>query len=98
EVKIYMAYVDQQHLNGADHTVAHTAQGKAMFNRKVLKSYTGEVIFNEGQLVQVYANALDFTMASVHKLQSQWSAPRHVVTKVGNSYTLATLEGFPLSG
>lgn len=69
EVDIHMAYVNQQHLDGVDHTVSHTTRRKATFNRKVLKSHSGEVIFEEGQLVQVYTNALDFTMAAARKLQ-----------------------------
>lgn len=98
EVDVHMAYVDQQRLDGTDHTVAHSIRRKDAFDRKVLRLHTGEVIFETGQLVQVYANALEFTMVSTHKLQPRWSAPRRVVDRIGNSYTLDTLEGFPLNG
>jgi len=41
---------------------------------------------------------MDMTMASSRKLTPRWSAPRQVVSKIGNSYTLTSLEGFPLGG
>jgi hypothetical protein len=39
---------------------------------------------------------MDMTVASSRKLTPRWSAPRRVVSKAGNSYTLTTLEGFPI--
>lgn len=89
EVNVHMAYVEQQRIDGADHTAKHTVRRKAVFDRRVNKSHAGEVIFETDQLVQVYANALDFTLASSRKLQPRWSAPRRVITRVGNSYTSA---------
>jgi hypothetical protein len=98
EVNIHMAYVDQQWLDGANHTAAHSMRQKDTFDKKVVQSYAGEVIFKPGQLVQVYANAMEMTLASTRQLTPRWSAPRQVVSKVGNSYTLTSLEGFPVKG
>ena len=50
------------------------------------------------QLVQVYDNSLDTTLSTTCKLLPQWSAPRRIVQRAGNSYTLRTLEGFPVPG
>ncbi|KIK78584.1 hypothetical protein PAXRUDRAFT_61220, partial [Paxillus rubicundulus Ve08.2h10] len=53
----------------------HTAKRKTASDRKVLNSTPGEVVFNGGQLVQVYDNALDTTLSTMHKLLPLWSAP-----------------------
>ncbi|KIK47919.1 hypothetical protein CY34DRAFT_798788 [Suillus luteus UH-Slu-Lm8-n1] len=37
-------------------------------------------------------------MASSRKLVPKWSAPRRVVSRISNSYTLTSLEGFPING
>jgi len=97
-ISIQMAYVEQQRLDGADHAAHHAIRRKNVFDRRVLRSRTGEVIFEPGHLVQVYNSPAQATLATVRKLQPQWSAPRCVASRVGNSYTLTTLEGFPLSG
>jgi transposase InsO family protein len=98
EVNVHMAYVDQQRLDGASHIAAHATKRKSVFDKKVLRSHAGEVIFEPGQLVQVYANATEMTMASSKKLIPRWSAPRRVVSRISNSYTLTSLEGFPING
>ena len=71
---------------------------KAAFDHKVLRTNAGEVIFTEDQLVQVYDNSLDTTLSTTCKLLPQWSAPRRIVQRGGNSYMLKTLEGFPVLG
>ncbi|KAG2739640.1 hypothetical protein P692DRAFT_201673688, partial [Suillus brevipes Sb2] len=81
EVNVHMAYVDQQRLDGASHIAAHATKRKSVFDKKVLRSHAGEVIFEPGQLVQVYANATEMTMASSKKLIPRWSAPRRVVSR-----------------
>jgi hypothetical protein len=98
EVSVQMAYVDQQRLDGASHAASHTTKRKATFDKRVLQSHAGEVIFESGQLVQVYVNATEMTMVSSKKLVPRWSAPRRVASRFGNSYTLTTLEGFPING
>jgi transposase InsO family protein len=98
ETNVHTAYVAQQRLDAADHTVAHALKCKAIFDRRVHRSKAREVLFSPGQLVQVYANELDSTFKTSRKIIPQWSAPRRIATRRGNSYTLATLEGFPIPG
>ncbi|KAG2059595.1 hypothetical protein BDR06DRAFT_828282, partial [Suillus hirtellus] len=81
DIKVHMAYVEQQCLDGADQVVSHANQCKASFDRRVFKSCAGEVIFETGQLVQIYANALDMTLASSRKLQPRWLVPRRIMSK-----------------
>ena len=69
-----------------------------MFNRKVLQTNAGEVVFETDQLVQVYDNSLDITLSTTCKFLPRWSAPQRIVQRAGNSYTLKTLEGFPVPG
>ncbi|KIK82955.1 hypothetical protein PAXRUDRAFT_153359, partial [Paxillus rubicundulus Ve08.2h10] len=59
--------------------VLHATKHKAAFDHKVLCSSAGEVIFEEGELTQVYNNTLDLTLANTHKLLPRWSAPRQIV-------------------
>ena len=93
-----MVYIDQQCLDGTNCTVLHATKRKAAFDRKVQHTNAGEVIFTQDQLVQVYDNSLSTTLSTTRKLLPQWSAPRHIVQRVGNSYMLQTLEGFPVPG
>ena len=63
DVTIQTAYIDQQRLDGASRTTLHAVKRKAAFDRKVLQMNAGEVIFETDQLVQVYDNSLDITVA-----------------------------------
>ena len=54
EIKNQLAYVEQQELDGYSQIVAHANRRKAVFNRHVWKKSPGEVIFKQGNLVQVY--------------------------------------------
>jgi hypothetical protein len=94
----HMAYTMQQRLDGYSEAVRHAIRRKATFDRKVLKSRGGEVIFQKGQLVQVYRNDLANTLSTDRKLQPMWSQPRRVVERILNSYILETLEGRRLDG
>ncbi|KAG6906937.1 hypothetical protein DXG01_011296 [Tephrocybe rancida] len=71
---------------------------KATFDKRVLAETKEEVVFREGELVQVYRNDLDYTFKTEHKLLPKWSFPRRIVNRFVNSYTLATLAGKPISG
>ncbi|KIJ06548.1 hypothetical protein PAXINDRAFT_60016, partial [Paxillus involutus ATCC 200175] len=53
----------------------HAIARKAIFDRRVLRSKAGEVVFKTGELVQVYDNALDNTLSTARKLLPRWSAP-----------------------
>ena len=98
DVDVQMAYIDQQRFDGFSHAIEHAAKRKAIFDRGVASRKPGEVIFNKGNLVQVYANEWDHTFRTERKLVPRWSAPRRVAERRQNSYTLETLEGFPISG
>lgn len=98
EVDVQIAYINQQHLNAADHMALHATKCKAAFDCIVKQSKAGEVVFKKDQLVQVYNSFQDNTMSTSRKLLPQWSTPCHVVECTRNSYHLATLEGFPMGG
>ena len=61
-----------------------------------MNKHPGEVIFEPGDLVQVYRSDLAYTFSSTRKLLPRWSAPRKVVSRNRNSYRLETVEGVPL--
>lgn len=98
DLNIHSAYVSQQHLDGVSQMEDHAHQRKAAFDKKVLARAPKEVIFKPGQLVQVYRSDLDYTFSTLRKLEPKWSAPRRVVSRMRNSYKLATLENLPIGG
>jgi hypothetical protein len=61
DTPIHIAYVNQQQLDGYEEAVRHAIKRKAAFNKRVLQNALREIIFNQGQLVQVYQNHLDYT-------------------------------------
>jgi hypothetical protein len=97
-IALQMAYIDQQRLDGYSQMVDHAHKRKAEFDAKVHSRAPREVIFRAGWLVQVYRSDLDYTFKSIRKIEPKWSAPRRVVSRTRNSYTLETLEGLPISG
>ena len=98
DVDTQMAYIDQQRFDGFAHTVEHASKHKIAFDRKVTDHTLGEVIFAHGDLVQIYANEWDFTFRTECKLVPRWSAPQRIVARRQTSYSLETLEGFPIVG
>jgi hypothetical protein len=75
QVGVHQAYVQQQCLDGYAHTMEHAAQRKSAFDKRLLAKFPREVIFEPGQLVQVYCNDLTFTFKSERKLLPRWSLP-----------------------
>ena len=71
---------------------------KTRFDRRVLDSKEGEVIFEKGQLVQIYRNDLAKSIGTERKLTPMWSEPHRVSERILNSYKLETLNGQPLDG
>jgi hypothetical protein len=71
---------------------------KAAFNRKVLGSMGGEVIFKPGELIQVFRSDLTKTVSNERKLTCRWSEPHRVLRCLLNSHTLETVEGFAMDG
>ncbi|KIK35306.1 hypothetical protein CY34DRAFT_26647 [Suillus luteus UH-Slu-Lm8-n1] len=98
DVHVHSAYVSQQRTDALANAVAHAVKRKAAFDRKVISGPQGEVVFEPGQLVQIYASDIDNNFKSSHKIIPRWSAPHRIVSKHTNSYTLETLEGFPIGG
>lgn len=96
--QVHSAYVAQQRTDALANNITNTLRRKAAFNRRVLASDAGEIVFNTGQLVQTYASDIDGNFATARKILPRWSAPRRVIRKRGNSYQLSTLEGFPMAG
>jgi hypothetical protein len=71
---------------------------KTRFDRRVLGSTDGEVVFEKGQLVQIYRSDMAKNISSERKLALMWSEPHRVSERLLNSYKLETLEGQPLDG
>ena len=93
-----MAYVAQQRLDGYAEMVAHAIKRKSTYDKRVLRRKPGEVIFSKGQLVQIYRSDLDYTFKTERKLLPKWSSPQRVVSRNLNSYSLAKLDGSPITG
>lgn len=95
---MHIAYAAQQRLDGYSEAVQHAMQRKTRFDRQVLDSKEGEIVFEKGQLVQIYRNDLAKSIGSERKLTPMWTEPHRVSEKLLNSYKLKTLDGQPLEG
>jgi transposase InsO family protein len=98
DAAIHMVYAEQQRLDGYAGRVEYAIGRKAAFDRKVLGSRAGEVIFDVGQLVQVFRSDLTHTMSNERKLTVKWSEPHRVRQRLLNSYILETVEGILMDG
>ncbi|PPQ92619.1 hypothetical protein CVT25_007819 [Psilocybe cyanescens] len=98
EVLLHSAYVNQQRLDGYSQMVENAYRRKGAFDKKVEARAPREVVFEPGQLVQVYRSDLDYTYKAIRKLEPKWSAPRRVVSRGKNSYKIETLEGLAIGG
>jgi hypothetical protein len=95
---VHMDYVDQQRLDGYAGRVAYALGRKAAFDRKILGSRAGEVIFKPGELVQVFRSDLAKTVSNDRKLTCQWPEPHRITQCWLNSYILETTGGLPMDG
>lgn len=98
DVAAQISYAVQQNLDGYAAAVAHALRHKHVFDRRVLASHPGEVIFKPGSLVQVRNSALELTLKTSRKMLPQWSAPRRIAQQLVNSYRLTHLDDSPISG
>ena len=98
EVNLHMAYVEQQNLDGQSQTVIHANKRKAVFDQNVLKKHPKEIIFKQGELVQVHRTELNFTHSTTWKLTPQWSPPFQITLCIRNAYKLETLNGSTAKG
>lgn len=96
DVRQHQVYFQQQRQDSYAHSLEHAAKRKAAFDKTLLAKHPGEVIFEAGQLVQVYCTDLTYTFKSIRKLLPRWSPPRRVVSRDRNSYQLETTAGVPL--
>ncbi|KAJ7622610.1 hypothetical protein DFH06DRAFT_905815, partial [Mycena polygramma] len=78
---VHMDYVDQQRLDAHAGRVAYAAGRKAAFDRKVMGSRAGEVVFKPGELVQVFCSDLARTVSNDRKLTCRWSEPHRVTQR-----------------
>lgn len=93
-VHVHSAYVAQQHLDALANRVVNSLRRKAAFDKQVLLSHAGHIIFETGQLVQVYASDVEGNFKSSRKIIPRWSAPWRITSHWTNSYALETLEGW----
>ena len=98
DFEMHMTYAAQQRLDGYSEAVKHAMDRKTRFDRRVVESKEGEVMFEKGNLVQTYRNDLAKSISTERKLMSMWSEPRRVAERMLNSYKLETLEGQLLEG
>jgi hypothetical protein len=94
----HMAYAAQQRLDGYAEAIRHAMDRKTRFDRRILDSAEGEVVFEVGQLVQIFRSDLAKSISSERKLAPMWSEPHRISERLLNSYKLETLEGQPLDG
>lgn len=76
EAHVHSAYVSQQRNDALANAVANAIKRKAVFSRRVVSEHQGEVVFEPGQLVQVYASDIDSNFKASRKIIPRWSAPR----------------------
>jgi hypothetical protein len=84
-------------LDGFDNIMRHAGKRKKWFDRRVERK-GGEVIFEKGQLVQIFCSDMTYTFSARKKIIPMWSEPVRVVEREGASYKLEELDGTPLKG
>ncbi|RDX46166.1 hypothetical protein OH76DRAFT_1314980, partial [Lentinus brumalis] len=77
----HIMYVAQQRLDGYNEAVRHAEKRKKAFDKRVIQSKAGSVMFKVDSLVQVYRSDLDYTFRTERKLLPKWSRPHRVVKR-----------------
>jgi hypothetical protein len=98
DVDTQQAYAGQQRFDGYARAVRHGAARKAAFDRRVLESKAGEVIFEAGDLVQVLDPKYKKTILTSKKILPEWSGAFRVKEHLLNSYVIETIYGQELDG
>ncbi|KIK11834.1 hypothetical protein PISMIDRAFT_121989 [Pisolithus microcarpus 441] len=98
QASAHMAYAAQQWLDGYDEAVRHASKWKRAFDQRILSKQLGEVIFEKGQLVQIYRSDTDYTFKTDQKLIPKWLVPHRVTKWLWNAYKLEMLQGMKLTG
>jgi hypothetical protein len=74
----HMAYAAQQRLDGYSEAVKHAWDRKTRFDRRVLDSKEGEVVFEKGHLVQIFRSDVAKFIGTERKLMPLWSEPHRI--------------------
>jgi hypothetical protein len=98
DVDIQQAYAGQQRFDGYARAVKHSVARKAAFDRRVLGSNAGEVVFAAGDLVQVLDPKYKKTFLNSKKILPEWSGAFRIKERLLNSYIIETIYGQELSG
>ncbi|KAJ6522848.1 hypothetical protein B0H10DRAFT_1642305, partial [Mycena sp. CBHHK59/15] len=73
DIDIQQTYAGQQRFDGYARAVKHGVARKAAFDRRVLDSKAGEVVFAPGDLVQVLDPKYKKTFLTSKKILPEWS-------------------------
>ncbi|KAJ7209813.1 hypothetical protein B0H12DRAFT_984945, partial [Mycena haematopus] len=73
DVDVQHAYATQQRFDGYARAVKHGVSRKEAFDRRVLDSKVGEVVFAPGDLVQVLDPKYKKTFLTSKKILPEWS-------------------------
>ncbi|KAF8195133.1 hypothetical protein K438DRAFT_2126860 [Mycena galopus ATCC 62051] len=98
DIDVQQAYAVQQRFDGYSHAVTHGVARKAAFDRRVLDSKAGEVVFTPGDLVQVLDPKYKKTFLTLKKILPEWSGAFRIKERLLNSYIIETIYGQELSG
>jgi hypothetical protein len=98
DIDIQQTYAGQQRFDGYAHAVRHGTARKAVFDRRVLESKAGEVIFEAGDLVQVLDPKYKKTFLTSKKILPEWSGAFRVKERLLTSYIIETIYGQELEG
>ena len=80
EIAVYMALIEQRHLDGYEATLNHASKRKLKFDKKLIQRAPKNVVFQPGDLVQIHAMEWTHTFASIRKLTPMWSMPHRVAS------------------
>jgi hypothetical protein len=98
DIDTQQAYTQQQRFDGHARAVAHGVVRKEVFNKKVLRSNAGEVVFEVGDLVQVLDPKFKKTFLTSKKILPEWLGTFWVKERLLNSYVIETIYGQELDG
>jgi hypothetical protein len=88
DIDVQQTYATQQRFDGYARAVKHGASRKAAFDRRVLESRGGEVVFAPGDLVQVLDPKYQKTFLTSKKILPEWSGAFRVKERLLNSLSL----------
>jgi hypothetical protein len=98
DIEAQQVYTQQQRFDGHARAVAHGVARKKAFDKKVLNSSAGEVVFEAGDLVQVLDPKFKKMFLNTKKILPEWSGAFRVKECLLNSYIIETIYGQELDG